>query len=178
MISIEKTISTTAIYSGRIVRLERLEVEMENGQRATREIVRHRGAAAVLCRLPDGRYIFVKQYRKPIDQFLVEVVAGGMDEGETPEECAIREVHEETGYAVKSIRSLGQIVSCPGYCDEILHGFFVELEERAGQTDPDEDENVETVVLSKDEVEAQIRSGQLWDGKTLALWLKHEMHKI
>ena len=176
MISVEKTISVTPIYSGYVVRLEKLDVEMQNGQRSIREVVRHNGGVAIICRLPDGRYVFVRQYRKPIEQFLIEAVAGRLEQGEDPQECAIREIREETGYAIKSICSLGQMVPCPGYCEEVLHGFFAELEPQAGQTDPDEDEYVETVVLSAEEIEEQIKDGRIWDGKTLGFWLKHKMH--
>jgi hypothetical protein len=72
----EKTLRAETRYVGRIVSVEVQEVELETGQQAFREIVRHRGAVAVLAVRPDARFLFVRQFRKPVEQVVLEVVAG------------------------------------------------------------------------------------------------------
>jgi len=167
---VERTTASRTLYEGRVVRLELLEIATDDGRTAKREIIRHAGATVVLARLPNGRFVFVRQYRKAVETALVEAIAGGIEPGETPEECARREVAEESGYGVARIRALGPIVCCPGYSTEILHGFVADLEAQAGSQSPDEDENVEVLTLTADETEAWIADGRIWDGKTLALW--------
>lgn len=174
----ERTLSTRTVYDGRVVHLELLDVATPDGRTASREIVRHSGATVVLARLPDGTFVFVRQFRKAVEAVLLEAIAGGMEPGETPEECARREVAEESGYAVARIRPLGPVVCCPGYSTEVLHGFFAELDPAAGEQSPDEDENIEVVRLTEAEVEAQIADGTIWDGKTLALWLLYRLKNV
>lgn len=168
----ETTVSSRTVYTGRIVQLDVAEVRLEDGRVSTREIVRHGQAAVVLARIPDGRFVFVRQFRKPMEDDMLEAVAGGMEPGETPEECARREVGEETGYAVSSIVPLGPIVCSPGYCTEVIHAFFATLEPHPGRQRLDTDENIDAVLLTRGEVEDAIANGTLWDGKTLAAWAK------
>ena len=80
----EKTISKKTVYTGRILGLEVQEIEMENGKKGLREIVRHRGAVAVLARLPDGRFVLVRQFRKPVEKEMLEVVAGNREPTRIP----------------------------------------------------------------------------------------------
>ena len=168
----EKTVSTKTLYSGRIVQLDLVEVELDNGRRSTREIVRHGEAAVILAQAPDGRFVFVRQFRKPMEGVILEAIAGGMEPGETPEECARREVTEETGYAVASIVPLGPLVCSPGYCTEVIHAFLATLSPNPGAQRLDSDENIDAVLLTRAEVEDAIADGSLWDGKTLAAWTK------
>ena len=126
---------------------------------------------AILARRPDGKFVFVKQYRKAAEEALVEVIAGGLELGEDPVEGAKRETAEETGYEVTSIKFLTTIICTPGYCEERIHLYFAELSETAHAQDQDHDENVHPVVLSEAEVEDRIRSGAIFDSKTLSAWL-------
>ena len=80
----EKTLGTRRVFEGRALVIDVVDIELPDGRRSIREIVRHRGAAVVLGQRPDGCYVLVRQYRKAIEQALLEVVAGGLEEGEDP----------------------------------------------------------------------------------------------
>lgn len=173
----EKTLSTTKIYDGRIVRLEVLDVELPDGRKARREVARHSQAVAILARRPDGKFIFVHQYRKPVDAALLEIIAGCMEQGEDPEESARREVAEETGYDVLEMEKLTSIVSSPGFCDEILHLFYAKLTPRAHEQNQDPDENVFAVELDEEEITRLILRGEISDAKTIAAWGYYQLNK-
>ena len=166
----EKTLSTQRAFAGRLISLDVLEVELEPGVRARREVVRHPGAVAVLARDAEGRFVFVRQYRKPIERELLEIIAGCLEHGETPAQCAVREVKEETGYAVRSLVPLGILHPTPGYSDEIIHLFRAELAPGPGTPQFDRDERIVLDRLTPEAFEQQARSGAITDGKTLAAW--------
>lgn len=166
----EKTLRAEIRYVGKIVSVEVQDVELETGQVAIREIVRHRGAVAVLPRRPDGRFLFVRQFRKPAEQMLLEVVAGVLELDEDPADAARRELREETGYEAATLRPLGEVYPSPGYIDERIRIFAAEVGERPGERALDHDERVEVVDLAGSEFEQLVRRGQVVDGKTLAVW--------
>lgn len=170
----EKSLDIKRIYDGRIVSLELHEVELDNGVRTAREVVRHRGAVAILPRLPDGRFVLVRQFRKPVEDDLLEVVAGNCERGEDPAESARRELMEETGYAAKRLEPLGAIYPSPGYVDERIEIFFAEIEDQRGGVDFDHDEHIETVILTYPEIEALVLNGGILDSKTLAALYLYE----
>ena len=167
----EKTLSSRRVFEGRLLKLDVMEVQLEGEQRGRREVIRHPGAAVVLARRPDGRFVFVRQFRKPMERELLEVIAGCLNPGEAPDACAAREVREETGYEVAALRPLGSAYTSPGFCDEMMHMFFAELKAGPETPMPDEDERVEPVVLGKNEVDAMMARGEIVDAKTLLLWL-------
>ena len=166
----ERTLSVRRSFTGRHVVVDTIDVELPDGRKAAREVVRHRGAVAILARKPNGRFVFVKQYRKCIERAYVEVVAGGIDEGEAPDVAAHRELREESGYAVRRLLPLGTIFACPGYSEEELHLFYADIEETPGDTDFDPDENVVTLEYDEAAVEAAILDGSISDAKTLSAW--------
>jgi ADP-ribose pyrophosphatase len=170
----EKTISRKTVFAGRILSLEVQEIQMENGKKGLREIVRHRGAVAILARLPDGRFVFVRQFRKPVEKEMLEVVAGNRESNEDPELCARRELREETGFKAKAVRRLGFIHPSPGYVDEKIELFFAEVDTESEPTEQDEDEHVEVVLLTRDEIVGKISRDEIHDSKTLAMWLMYE----
>jgi ADP-ribose pyrophosphatase len=122
----EKTLSSTTIFSGRILTLETQQVELETGQEAYREIVRHHGAACVLVRNPAGDFVLIRQFRKPVEQVMLEVVAGIRDWRCPGPPAARREVREETGLRNRTLRPLGVIYPTPGYVDERIEAFYAE----------------------------------------------------
>jgi ADP-ribose pyrophosphatase len=167
----ETTTSTRTVFRGRVLTLEVLDIELPGGRRTTREVVRHPGAVAAVAQLPDGRFVFVRQFRKAIDHETLELVAGTLHPGEDPRACAVREIREETGYAVRDLRDMGWIYLAPGYSDEKLFLFYAALAATPGGTSPDDDEDVATVVLTEAAVEDLLRRGEIHDAKTLAGWL-------
>ena len=171
----EKTLASERMYTGKIISVDRVAIELPDGRRTMREVVRHGNAVAVLARRPDGKFVFVKQYRKAAEEALVEVIAGGLEAGEDPAEGARRETAEETGYDVTSLKFLTTTICTPGYCEERIHIYFAELAERQHAQDQDPDENVYPVILSADEVDAAVRNGTIFDSKTLAAWLCYKL---
>lgn len=166
----EKTLASQRMYTGRIISVDLVDIELPDGRKTKREVVRHGNAVAILARRPDGKFVFVKQYRKAAEEALIEVIAGGLEAGEDPIEGARRETAEETGYEVTSIKFLTTIICTPGYCEERIHVYFAEISATPHAQDQDPDENVYPVVLSREEVEDGIRKGTIFDSKTLSAW--------
>jgi len=170
----EKTIGSKTVFEGRIMRVEVLDVELPDGRTATREIVRHGLAVAVIARRSDGRFVFIRQFRKAMERICFEVMAGNCDPGEDSETSAIRELKEETGYKPDSIRFLAPIYPSIGYCDERIDIFYAEVGDEPGKTDFDPDEEIETVLLTENEMDDLIRKGDVQDAKTLAAWMLYK----
>lgn len=173
----EKTLACERKYTGRIINVDLIDIELPDGRKTKREVVRHGAAVGILARRPDGKFVFVKQYRKAAEEALVEVIAGGLEPGEDPIEGAKRETAEETGYEVTSIKFLTTIICTPGYCEERIHLYFADLSAEAHAQDQDPDENVHPVVLAEAEVEEAIRKGEIFDSKTLSAWTCYKLMK-
>lgn len=167
----ERVTAVRTQYRGRLLRVDEVEVELPGGRRSTREIVRHPGAAVVLARHPDGRFALVRQYRTAVDQDLLEAVAGGLNSGETPAECAARELREEIGHAPARLVPMGTIYPAPGYTDEAMHLFFADIDPAPAPLKHDFDENLATQWMTAGEIDGAIASGAIRDAKTLAIWL-------
>ncbi len=170
----EKTIDTKRVFEGRLLKVDSVDVELPDGRKSVREIVLHPGAAVVLVRDGSGDFILVRQFRKPAEKVMLEAVAGTLDAGEDPTECARRETAEEVGLTVTSIEKLGVIYPAPGYSSERLHIFLAEAVEGAGGHEADEDENIERVSLSETAIDGMVSAGQIDDAKTLAAWLLYK----
>ena len=113
----ETIISTERVYDGNLVKLDLHQVELPDGQHSKREIVRHPGAVAVVAFDDEQNVILVRQYRLAADKIMLEIPAGTLNPGETPEECAFRELQEETSYRPGKIELLGGIYTAPGYME-------------------------------------------------------------
>lgn len=163
----EKTISGETIYEGRIITLRVEEVELPDGNKATRELVKHPGAVAIIPITADGKLVLVEQYRKALDRTIVEIPAGKMEKGEVPEVTAIRELEEETGYGAGKFTYIQSFATSPGFADEIIHLYLAEeLYEIENVAQGDEDEFIDLLEVTIEEAEEMISSGQIFDAKT------------
>ena len=173
----EKTLSRKTVYEGHIINVDVLEVELENGRKSIREIVQHGVAVAIIPRLPDGRFAFIRQFRKPMERICFEVVAGNVDhDGEDEAATAIRELQEETGYMAESMELLGPIYPSVGYCTERIDVFYCDVIGQ-GETSFYDDERIETVLMTEEEMDEMIQSGRIADSKTLSAWMLYKARK-
>jgi len=163
---VEKTVSSQIIYDGKIIKVTLEEVELPDGKIATREVVKHPGAVAVLALTDDGKMIAVRQFRKPLERTIVELPAGKLEPGEDPLACAARELEEETGYQASQYTHLSSFYTSPGFADELLH-VYVATGLKPGPARPDEDEYVEVLELTLDEAHDLHQRGEIRDAKTV-----------
>ena len=162
----EKILSETQVWRGHIFNVSELEVELPNGHRAGRDVVRHHGAAGVVALTHTGKIVLVRQYRTAIDRVTVEIPAGKLDPGEDPLDCARRELKEETGFVPGKIRYLTTIATSVGFCDEVIHLYLAtDLTLEGAHPDDDEFVNVELVPLS--ELIDAVLDGKIEDAKTV-----------
>jgi ADP-ribose pyrophosphatase len=172
----EERISGERIYEGRILDLEVDRVRLPNGGETTREVVRHRGAVVVLPLHEDRRIEFVRQYRYPTEEVLLELPAGKLDAGEEPVACAIRELAEETGCKPVEIRELSSFFTTPGFTDEVIHAFVATPLEPAPEVAQDPDEAIENVVMTVEQALDACRNGEILDSKTIATIFLGQLH--
>jgi ADP-ribose pyrophosphatase len=163
----EETISTRRIHEGRIINLREDTIRMPSGRDAKREIVEHKGAVCIVPVQDDGRVVLVRQYRKPAEDALLEIPAGGLEVGEDAEECARRELGEECGLQAVSMTPLWSCFLAPGYSTELIHCFLAETLTPT-PAHPDEDENVAVEIYTLDELLPMIDDGRIRDAKTIA----------
>ncbi|MGG4142929.1 NUDIX hydrolase [Paenibacillus algorifonticola] len=161
----EETTHTEPIFSGKIISLQVDTVALPDGSTATREIVKHPGAAAVIALL-NGKLLVVEQYRKPLEKFQIELPAGKLDAGEDPLEAASRELEEETGYKAESLQLVSAFYTSPGFADEKLYVYFTD-QVVSGKQQTDEDEFLEVMAITLEEAEAYISEGRISDAKTI-----------
>jgi len=164
---LEELIESQILYRGRVVTLRLDTVRLPNGHITQREIVEHRGAVAIVPLLDADTVLLIRQYRQAVGETLLEIPAGTLEPGEPPDQCAERELQEETGYHAGKLRRLFSQYLAPGYSQEVLHVYLAEqLTPTRQQTD--EDETVELVPTPLQQVELMILNGQIKDAKTIA----------
>jgi ADP-ribose pyrophosphatase len=172
----EKTLHTEPIFQGKIITLQVDTIELPEGKTATREIVRHPGAAAVLA-LHEDRMLVVEQYRKPMEKFQIEIPAGKLDPGEDPIVCAGRELEEETGFRAATLKPISAFYTSPGFADEKLYLYLAEGLER-GAMNPDEDEYLRVDAITLEEALAYIEVGRISDAKTILAVYAWRLYKL
>ena len=164
---IEEKVSSEDVFDGNLLHVKKDTVRLPNGNIAYREWIKHPGASAVLPVTPEGRLIFVRQYRYPIQQVTLEIPAGKLDaEGEDPLDCARRELSEETGYQAEKYTFLTKLATTVGFSNEFIYIYAAEGL-TAGRQHPDEDEFINVCTLTMDEAMAKIRSGEICDAKSV-----------
>jgi ADP-ribose pyrophosphatase len=167
----EKTLKSQVVYDGRVVRLRVDTVATAKGRETTREIVEHSDVIVVVPIDAEDNVLMVRQYRKPVEKELLELPAGGIDNGEDPEDAVRRELREEIGYLPQKLERLGGFYSAPGYCSEYLHLYL------ATDLVPSRLLAEDLVRVSAEQIEDLIASGQLCDAKTIAGLLTYREHQ-
>jgi ADP-ribose pyrophosphatase len=162
----EKQISSRRVYDGRVIRLDVLDVELQNGQQSKREIIRHPGAVAIVALDNDRRLLMVRQWRMAAERVMLEIPAGTLEPDEDPLVCADRELQEETGFRAETLEPLGAFFVAPGYTTEKIHLFLA-----TGLTESrlpmDDDEFIELEHIPLDEAIRRVTAGEIEDGKSI-----------
>ena len=168
----EETLTREYQFNGRIINLRTDTVRLPNGAEAGREVVEHPGGVCVAPLTKDGELLFVRQYRYPYEEVVLELPAGKRDRGgEDPLECGKRELMEETGATAKHYTSLGKLYPTPGFCNEVIY-LFLAQELDFGDANPDEDEFVEVERIPIDKAVAMVMNNEVPDAKTQIAILK------
>ena len=167
----EKTLKSEQVYDGRIVKVYKDDVEISDGHKAYREVVKHSGGVVILAFKDSKTLLFVRQFRYPMQEVLLELPAGKLEYGEDPFVAAKRELEEETGYQAKKWSDLGYVYTSPGYSNEKLYLYKAEDLTYTKQN-LDEGEILEPLEMSYDEVLKKINDNEIVDAKTLCAILR------
>jgi ADP-ribose pyrophosphatase len=162
----ERTLSSRLLHEGKSFSFKTDHVELPNGRRTTRDVVDHPGAVAIVPVLDDSRLVLVRQFRYAAGRELLEIPAGTLEKGEKPDECAARELREETGYEADSMRRLLSFFTAPGYSNEVIH-LYVATGLRRGEIETEEDEEIEVEEVGLDEALRMIEENRIEDAKTI-----------
>ena len=166
-------ISDDKVYRGRILDVALEKHAMPDGRQSKFEIIRHPGGAAVLPLLPDGQVLLIKQFRPAISAMIYEIPAGRLEPGESPQECAGRELIEEVGYCASQITPLGGFWSTVGFCDEYIHLFLGQGLTVAEQA-LEPDEVIELCPMPLEEALHKVKNGEIFDSKTQLALLRYQ----
>ncbi len=170
----ETHVRSTLLYDGKVIHAYRDDVSLPDGRPAFRELIRHTGAVCVIPVTAEGEVICVRQYRYAVDRLMLEIPAGKLDSGdEDPREAVLRELREETGARCGSLTYLGLYLGSPAILDEKIYMYLAE-DLTFGETDPDEDEFIDTVRIPLSELADMVVRGEIADGKTQAAVLRAE----
>jgi len=162
----EVTVAEESIYSGRVVHLRVATVRLPDGRLAAREIVTHPDAVAILPVDGQGNVLLVRQFRKAVEQDLLEIPAGLMEGGEDPVATARRELAEEAGFAADNLERLTGFFTSAGFCTEYIHLFLATGLHPVARR-PAWDEDIATVWLPLAQALAMIERGEVRDAKTI-----------
>ena len=156
------------MFDGKVFDVDRDEVKLPHGRTVKMDVIRH-SKSVVLIPVPEsGQVILIRQYRHAVGQWLWELPAGSVDEGETPEHAARRECHEEIGLVPETIVRVAAMYPTPGYCDEEMVFFRLSgLSEPSEAAAVDEDEDIEARTFSIRDAREMVRHGEIIDMKTV-----------
>ncbi len=165
----------TKIYDGKILGLNIYDLTIR-GRKVKREMIEHRGAAAMLAFDEKGKVILVKQHRFP-HGYVLEIPAGTLDKGESPKKCAFREIKEETGYSAKKMTSLITYYPSIGYNKEVIHCFLASGLKKSGSLKLDDDEIISVIKMDLKKLIQMIKTGKIIDSKTICAVLTYAAKK-
>lgn len=163
------------IYEGKILGLSIYDLVIE-GRKVKREMIEHRGAAAILAFDENNKLILVKQHRYP-HGYVIEIPAGTLEKKEDPKKCAFRELEEETGYSAKKMTPLITYYPSIGYNTEAIHCFVASELKKNTDLKLDEDEILSVVKMDFKKVITMIKNGKIQDSKTICAVLTYALKK-
>ncbi len=169
----EKQIKENYVFKGKIINVRQDTALLPNGATALREVIEHPGGVCVAALDSEDNILFVKQFRYPYMEETLEIPAGKRDRGsdETPLECGMRELLEETGATAATFLPLGELYPTPGYCGEIIWMFFAK-DLKFSKQNLDEDEFLDVIKIPLEKATEMVLSGEIKDAKTQAAVLK------
>ena len=173
MIGEEKFVRNLKTYKGNILSFRIDEVLCPNGQLSTRDVIDHNGGVCVAPLTDEDELIFIKQYRYSYEEMMLELPAGKLEQGENAdtEAAGRRELREETGATAESFIDLGVFYPTCGYCNEKIY-LYAAKGLKFGEQDLDEDEFIDTVRIKLQKAVEMVMSGEIKDGKSIALIMK------
>lgn len=158
------------IHKGRVFDVSLSRFNSEAKGEVEIEIVHHNGGAGTLPLFEDGSVALVRQWRYPLARYSLEICAGRIEPGHTPEETAARELEEELGYRARQFQKIGEFNVAPGYCTERLFLYLATGLEQSSQN-LDDDEEIEVVTMPFAEALARMRTGEIDDAKSIVTLL-------
>lgn len=166
-------------YRGRCFNFDVNRLRLPNGAVGDWECIRHPGGSLAVPVTPEGKLVLVRQYRFALQGRLLEFPAGTVELGEDPAETIKREIEEETGYCAQSWQSLGKFPLAPGYSDEYIYAFLAQdLEKLEQPPQQEEDEDIEVVLMSPEELEEAILAGEAIDAKSVCSFFLARPHLL
>ena len=162
----EPVLSSEIVYNGKIVKLARKQIRMNNGKTTVREVIEHPGSVAIVPLLDDRRIVLIRQFRLATGSFIWEIPAGTLEKDESPEACAKRELEEETGFQCGSLDPLFNCYLAPGYSTELMHLYLARDLKKTTQH-IEEDEIITIHEVSPNEALQMIGRGDIRDSKTI-----------
>ncbi len=172
----EELLNSTIAFQGKLLTISVDSVRLPDGMLTTREVVAHPGAVAMVPLLDADHVLLVRQWRHPAGRALLEIPAGTLSPGEDPRDCATRELMEEIAYRPRQLTRLTSMYLAPGYSSETLHVFLAEdlIPEKLAH---DEDERIEVVPVTWDDIESLLRNGEIADAKSICGLLLAREHR-
>jgi len=161
-----KIVDRVTIFKGHLLSIIKKTVENSDHTLWEREVVTYGGSASVILALYNDKIVFVKQFRPTLEDFILELPAGRIEKNETPIECAKRELEEETGLIAENLRYLCEFYPSPGFVDEKLYLFYADQFSK-GRVNLDEGEEVNLVLIPKEEAFKYLENGLIVDAKTI-----------
>jgi ADP-ribose pyrophosphatase len=163
----EETLSSRLVFEGRALKLRVDKVKLPSGRQTTREIVEHENCVAIVALDDADNILLVRQFRKPVEKELLEIPAGGIDPGESPEDAVRREMREETGFLPREVVKLGGFYSSPGFCTEYLH-LYLATDLVSKPLQAEDSESISLIRVPLAQIPGLITSGAICDAKSIA----------
>lgn len=166
----EKTLEEHVVFDGRIIKVQRDIIELD-GKQSVREVVKHGGGVCVLALDDNDEIYFVRQFRYPYKEAILEIPAGKLEKGEDPFEAMKREQMEETGTYSENYLNLGEMYPTPGYCDEIIRIWACRISGEC-EMNLDEGEFLDIEKIKFEKALEMVSTGEIKDAKTQIAILK------